>query len=166
LPRFAINNGESFWIHFFVGPAGEPEDYMTNHNRVGSVYNFSAPYTETGCENCKEQIHAGILATGQVPITGAILKDWLNEDIADLPTSGPFNQVAVEQYLHKHLAWSVVSQDGQLVAPEAIPDLKVFVLIGDADHSLDDHVQSLYSNYRPLWAVTQGKPGGGTQADL
>lgn len=82
---------------------------MSNLNRVGSVYNFSSPIETSGCENCKEQAEAGELLTGQVPITGAILKDWLNRDIADMPTDGAFDEAAIERYLAKNFEWRVAS---------------------------------------------------------
>jgi len=73
------------------------------------VYNFSAPYTSTGCANCEQQAKDRELVTGQVPITGAIAKDWLNTEVDDLPAEGPFDQTPIEQYLEKHLQWRIIS---------------------------------------------------------
>jgi hypothetical protein len=56
--------------------------------------------------------------------------------------------------------------DGEEVAAESLTDLKVFVLLGDADHSHDVHDESRFGNYDPLWGATAGKAGGGVPGDL
>lgn len=163
--RFDLNNGEPYWIHFFVGDVGEPEHYLNNPNLVGGVYNFSAPIDHSGCQNCQEQLDAGALATGQVPITGAVLKDWVNVAVPGLPTSGPFNEATVSAYLKDHFQWRVVRANGEPVPIESLPNLKVIVLLGDADHSQDLEVSSTFTNYEPLWDATNTKVGGGRVGD-
>jgi len=82
---------------------------MPNPDRVGSIYNFTSPVEHTGCESCKKEIKEGGLATGQIPITGAILKDWKNDRIPELPSSGPFDEHTVEKYLAEKLSWKVIT---------------------------------------------------------
>ncbi|KAK5468906.1 hypothetical protein LTR20_003253 [Exophiala xenobiotica] len=164
--RFGIHNGEAYWIHFFVGQVGAPENYLTNPDRVGSVYNFTSPIDVTGCENCQHEKTTGGLATGQVPITGAMLKDWQNIHIQEFPSDGPFDEHSIETYLAERLHWKIITSNGEEVAAESLPDLKVFVLLGDADHSQDVHVESVFGNYEALWGATAGKAGGGAPGDL
>ncbi len=107
--RFAIHNGEAYWIHFFVGDVGAPENYLTNPDRVGSVYNFTSPIDVTGCGNCRQEKQQGGLATGQVPITGAMLKDWQNIHIHEFPSDGPFDEHSIETYLAAKLQWRIIT---------------------------------------------------------
>ncbi|KAK5431591.1 hypothetical protein LTR34_004710 [Exophiala xenobiotica] len=164
--RFGIHNGEAYWIHFFVGQVGAPENYLTNPDRVGSVYNFTSPIDVTGCENCQHEKTTGGLATGQVPITGAMLKDWQNIHIQEFSSDGPFDERSIETYLAERLHWKIITSNGEEVAAESLPDLKVFVLLGDADHSQDVHVESVFGNYEAIWGATTGKAGGGVSGDL
>jgi tyrosinase len=107
--RFGIHNCEAYWIHFFVGQFGAPENYLTNPDRVGSVYNFTSPIDVTGCENCQQEKRTGGLATGQVPITGAMLKDWQNIHIQEFPSDGPFDEHSIETYLAERLHWKIIT---------------------------------------------------------
>jgi hypothetical protein len=61
----------------------------------------------------------------------------------------------------------ILSQaSGEPVDAANLSDLKVIVLLGDADHSPDVHVPSTYENYSPIWGATEGKPGGGRPGDI
>ena len=48
---------------------------------------------------------------------------------------------------------------------ESLPNLKVIVLLGDADHSQDLEISSTFTNYEPLWDATNTKVGGGRVGD-
>jgi tyrosinase len=78
--------------------------YGQNENLVGSIYNFSTSINQSGCKNCKNQAETNTLHTGQVPITGAMIKDAVNTDIGDF---NHWTQDEIQAYLKKHLSWRV-----------------------------------------------------------
>jgi tyrosinase len=94
--RFALG-GSPFTVHIYIG----------ENTKVGSVYNFSTPAHATGgpdgCENCRKQEQAAVIATNQVPITNALLLDIKNKD-KSLDTLNPDE---VEKYLKENLHWKV-----------------------------------------------------------
>lgn len=73
---------------------------------VGSVYNFSSTPESMGgidgCENCLRQQQSGILSSGQITLTGALLAtiDDGSLDTLDKDVVGP--------YLQEHLKHRVV----------------------------------------------------------
>lgn len=73
------------------------------------MYNFTSPIEVTGCESCQKDKQQGGLATGQIPITGAILKDWQNIHIQEFPNDGPFNEQSIEAYLAEKLSWRIIT---------------------------------------------------------
>jgi hypothetical protein len=109
MSRYGYNDGKPFLIHAFVGPVGGAQDPRYDPNRVGSVYNFRSQFRQSGCQNCKDQVRNKVQATGQIPITGAIIKDYLNDDIVDFPSEGLFNEATLGSYLQKNLTWKVVN---------------------------------------------------------
>lgn len=109
---FAINGGEPYIIHLFVGRV-DPDNtvaYRDHPNRVGSVYTFSRPLAREGgggstCKNCQRQADANVLSCAQIPITGAMLKD--SRDASNRGLRG-FGEDDVEAYLKDLLSWKVV----------------------------------------------------------
>jgi tyrosinase len=78
-----------------------------HEDHVGSVYNFSSPTPRSGdvtCENCNKQREAKTLATGQVPITSALIHRFRQ---SDLLLSNCMKQEYVEPWLQKNLDWRV-----------------------------------------------------------
>ncbi|KZS89025.1 Di-copper centre-containing protein [Sistotremastrum niveocremeum HHB9708] len=145
--RFALG-GEPFVIHIYVG-----------QNKVGQIYNFVAPPRSTGCANCEVQQGARSLAVGQVPITGALYRDATNDRIAELQGLG---KTPITHYLTNVslLTWKVVTLDGQEVAPEKLPSLKIHVAGGKAKHFANFRSSSEYNEYEILYDITHGRVGG------
>jgi hypothetical protein len=106
---YAINGGEPYIIHCFVGPVGD--DFYPNGdhpNRVGSAFTFSSPYEgedgKSKCKNCRTQNETGALSCAQIPITGALLGDAMDPNNADLTS---LEKERVEMYLKYALSWKV-----------------------------------------------------------
>jgi Tyosinase C-terminal domain len=76
---------------------------------MSSTYNFGSQFRQSGCQNCKDQVRNKVQATGQIPITGAIIKDYLNDDSVDFPSEGLFNEATLGSYLQTNLTWKVVN---------------------------------------------------------
>lgn len=96
--RFALR-GLPFTVNIFIG-----------NTRVGQVYNFSTPLEAVddsgrSCENCHKQQESQAIATGQVLITNALLKD-IKDDGKPLESLRP---AEVEAYLREHLVWTVTA---------------------------------------------------------
>ncbi|KZT38875.1 Di-copper centre-containing protein [Sistotremastrum suecicum HHB10207 ss-3] len=152
--RFALQ-GSPFSVHIYIG----------KDTRVGSIYNFSTPAHSTGttdgCENCRIQEDAHTLATGQVPITHALLQD-VQDDEKPLSSLNPDE---VEAYLTQTLHWKVTKSRGIEVPLESIPSLKVALAVGKGTHFSDEHKLSHFRDYRILHAVTEGRAGGCNRND-
>lgn len=54
---------------------------------------------------------------------------------------------------------------GELIDTEQLPDLKVIVLAGKAEHPDDPSQLSRFTEYQPLYRATRGKVGGATAED-
>ena len=81
---------------------------ILNNHVVGNVYNFSArSYGDGrhGCENCHRQQEENMEVTGQVPITHALRKHFLDENNDALTA---FDQEAISKYLREKLEWKIV----------------------------------------------------------
>lgn len=77
---------------------------LTSPKHVGSIYNFVAK--TDSCENCAQQAKAGLLATGQVPMTITLIhhaEDQNNNDIWHI------DHRSVEAYLTRHLRWKATT---------------------------------------------------------
>lgn len=151
--KFALG-GAPFTILIFVGDT-----------KVGSVYNFSTPAHTTGgpdgCENCRNQEEAATLATSQVPITDALLRDVENKD----KSLGTLKPEEVEKYLKEKLNWKVTKAGGVNVPLPSIPSLKVSLAAGKGTHFKDNKKLSNYGDYKVLYSVTEGRDGGLGQKD-
>ena len=80
------------------------------NTRAGQVYNFSTPLEAAddntrSCKNCHKQQESQAIATGQVLITNALLKD-IQDDGKPLESLRP---AEVEAYLREHLVWTVTA---------------------------------------------------------
>lgn len=99
--------GEPYSIHLFAGPLDERiVADSAQPNRLGTIFTFSRFNPQDTCLNCKDQIEAGDLSTGQITITGAMIKDVednFNPDAENLTPSG------IETYLQRFLSWKIVT---------------------------------------------------------
>ena len=56
--------------------------------------------------------------------------------------------------------------NGQVIPWEQLPNTKIFVLRGKAEHYSAEGKLSVYRDYVPLPEVTNGRPAGATRADF
>jgi len=175
--RYALN-GRPYIIHFFIGeaPSGPITDALLHSSKsyLGSVFTFSSTLEPEGntvaCHNCRKQQQSGLLSTGQVPVSTALLTHAKDENIPGLQSLDP---LAVAVYLEQKLTWVAAevnpADDGAetvLDIPNQLPSTKIYALHGIADHPEDPSELSTFSNYQFIWAATQGKPGGAGPNDV
>ena len=126
-------NGDSYTIHFFLGPVdGKPSRYGQHPNHIESVYTFSSrlepaadSQAEAGgeeeakpkCDNCQKQKASGVLSKGQIHLTSALLKVAMDPEKPELDCLEPEE---VNQYLQRNLTWRVVDVGSHLF-PRASP---------------------------------------------
>jgi tyrosinase len=82
--------------------------------QVGEIYNFSDPveFGERGCENCQKNARERLKATGQVPLTNALLTRFKQQiphesedgEISILKSMAPEDVVP---FLQKNFHWRV-----------------------------------------------------------
>ncbi|KAI1854460.1 hypothetical protein JX266_000578 [Neoarthrinium moseri] len=152
---------ELYSIHLFAGPLDLAYDSdRAQPNRLGTVFTFSRFNPAETCASCKGQINQGDLSTGQIPIMGAMTKDVEDPFVADADGMDPDR---IGRYLERFLVWKIVTLTGREVQPGDVPGLKITVFAGRAEHShATDHL-SAYSNYKPVFRATAGKPGGASE---
>ncbi|KAH0556698.1 hypothetical protein GP486_005511, partial [Trichoglossum hirsutum] len=161
-------NGKAYTIHFFIGVTDDEIGILSRHpNHVGSVYTFSSnlePRSNAGCDNCEEQKASGVLSKAQIHITSVLLGHALNPGIHGISSLVPDD---VKGYLTAQLNWRIVEAvSGRTVnINEELPNTKIFVMKGTADHQPDDRELSRYRDYTPMWEPTHGKAGGGGAND-
>jgi hypothetical protein len=108
-PSYALN-GRPYIIHFFIGeaPSGPITDALLHSSKsyLGSVFTFSSTLEPEGntvaCHNCRKQQQSGLLSTGQVPVSTALLTHAKDENIPGLQSLDP---LAVAVYLEQKLTW-------------------------------------------------------------
>lgn len=168
--RYGLS-GNPYSIHFFVGSAAPeqlPEGtiYQDLPGYVATVYTFSSTLEvegRGGCRNCVNQRKAGILSKAQVVLTLKLIDHAKNPSIEEINSLHPEE---VEAYLAKHLTWTAVEAvTGRVVPLQELPQTKVYVLAGKAEHFDDPHRMSQYGDYGHMWGPTEGKDGGAAPTD-
>jgi tyrosinase len=90
--------GGSFNVHIFLGDFNtDPLQRSYDDNLVGTFSVFANDPETTGCERCQTNAQEGLIVTGSIPLTGALL-----DRIPELQTLDPH---AVIPYLQRHLHW-------------------------------------------------------------
>ncbi|KAG9237189.1 putative tyrosinase [Amylocarpus encephaloides] len=186
--RFALG-GHPYTIRIFLGEITIPVpkdnkptaiqhhsvlNSCNNPNQVGAIYNFSSPVEfrgagPEGCTSCRKQQESTvkILSTGQV-----ILTDFLVEHIRkskpglDGACLDDLSKDGVQDWLKKNLHWAVTDQHNRILPNSSVPELKISVAFGTAQHCIDATVPSIYSNYEILYPVTHGRECGACPGDL
>ncbi|KAK1689535.1 common central domain of tyrosinase-domain-containing protein [Colletotrichum godetiae] len=161
--RYALG-GRSFIIYFFLGTdnrkaSGRPEDNLWSEDYIGSIHSFSRNWKKSGvaCANCTKQQSVQQLSKGQVPLTLQLLKRAIDEDKwTDIKHLGAEH---VLEYVKKNLHWRVVALPGEVIKPEAMPDLQVNFLAGKGTHPEDPEKPSEFHHYDDEWKVTKGSDG-------
>lgn len=93
----------NFTIFFFLGePGDDPQQWLLNKNRVGTVDTFKS--TTDICGNCAGQEEADQLLSGGVDITNALYSSLLVHD-TDY-TLDDYDKV--EEFLAKNLKWRIL----------------------------------------------------------
>jgi tyrosinase len=99
-PKYAFNG--PFAVYVFMGEfTSDKDERPYDPNLVGSVAVFATNIQHTGCGKCQDNQEAGLVVTGSVPLTSALL-----ERIDEV---GSLEIEAVEPYLTKNLHWRIHS---------------------------------------------------------
>ncbi|KAF1814577.1 Di-copper centre-containing protein [Eremomyces bilateralis CBS 781.70] len=160
--RLELDRGAQYIVKIYIGESGSTAVVPAY---VGCVVTFSSPLPEDEeephCENCRRQLTEGSLATGQVPITEAIL-DHIEDSGTPLDAIDP---KAVDEYLTDRLTWKVIRITGEEVPLESLPSLKVSLAVGTVKYYADGCSLPEYTDYQNATQVTQGKQCGLTHDD-
>ncbi|KAK0707120.1 hypothetical protein B0T26DRAFT_876116 [Lasiosphaeria miniovina] len=177
--------GAPFTISIFVGrvPTTVPYSYQeAETSLIGEVYNFSTEAEELGsssegCGNCRQQQAASALSAGRVVLTNALITRWKagivhHADPSDdgaaagddyVPVLHSMDPADVVPFLRANLHWRVVSSTGALVN---VASLRVSLVVGRAKHFVADVTRpSVFSDYKPAYSVTAGRPNGAAPED-
>ncbi|KAF0324722.1 ferric-chelate reductase, partial [Colletotrichum asianum] len=148
---------------FIVGKFTEASSTEDQSYFYGSLILFpSAPseYLSSIHHNCETQKRGDQLAKAQVPVTLQLLQRAVDQDAKWRGIQHLAEDHFVE-HLKDNLHWRMVSMPGEVIPTEKFPNLKVFILKGNADHHQDPGRPSVYySDYEEKWEITQHKVGG------
>ncbi|KAK6541879.1 hypothetical protein TWF694_007656 [Orbilia ellipsospora] len=160
--RYAINNGESYTIHLFIGDIDETQAFASQESYVGCIFNFSSPYDTSGCQNCREQAEENIHCVGQVPLTRRLLDDLQAEKL------DAFDPERIANYLEEGARFKVRvrnSQGADVPLATLEPTFKVAVFAGSAEYSFDDEVLPRYEGHTVIWCLTPQQIQEGNQQE-
>jgi len=151
--------GQSFRVQVFLGDIDEsnPDGWDDEWNCVGRVSVLGrAP--ETQCGKCRADNAEGLMVSGTVPLTSALLQDIVGGELASLEPAD------VVPHLQKHLRWKVKLFTGEEKRPEEIPELKVSVVSTVVEIGADG-LPIYGDDYEVHPEATQGKPCGLSPGD-
>ncbi|KAK3393358.1 common central domain of tyrosinase-domain-containing protein [Podospora didyma] len=147
--------GQSFRLLVFLGAFDEtdPPSWDSEFNCVGRVSVLGrAP--ETQCGKCRHDTANGLMVSGTVPLTSALLQDIVNEGV--LASLKPEDVVP---HLRENLKWKVTLFTGEEKSLEEVPELKVSVASTEVTIGEDGLPQ--YSGVYTVYPeITEGKPAG------
>lgn len=152
----------SFQVHIFVGDVpAELTEWLTHPNNVGSFAVLGSNPDTTGCAKCVSDAERGLVITGVVPLTEALLECIEKGDIRSLESD------EVEPYLAKELHWRVTGPDGNEVPRDLVDDLKVSVVSTEVTLPSSHDQLPVYSGHYTLHPIcTAGRPGGYSEGDV
>ncbi|KAK0624826.1 hypothetical protein B0T17DRAFT_531175 [Bombardia bombarda] len=147
--------GQSFRLLVFLGPfdAEHPDAWDTEFNCVGRVSVLGRSPETTACAKCRGDAAEGLMVSGTVPLTSALLQDIVAGQL------GSLRPEEVVPYLREHLQWRVALFDGQERRVEEVPGLKVGVASTEVVIGADG-LPAYSGSYVVRGEVTEGKPGG------
>jgi len=95
--------GGSFNVHVFLGEfSSDPTQRAYDDNLVGTFSVFANDPETTGCEKCQNEAENGLIVTGSIPLTGALLDRIPLDRIPELNSLEPENVIP---YLQSKLHW-------------------------------------------------------------
>lgn len=147
----------TFGIMVFLGDVpSDPESWSTSHELVGKM-SVLAQGPDTSCDKCKHDQATGMLITGIVPLTEALVDKVHDGDVASL---GPND---VEPYLMKNLHWRVKLLGGPEVPRDNVDGLKV--IVSSTEVHVVEHLPVPLGVPTLHPAITDGRPGGFSDGD-
>lgn len=101
-------DGQPFGVTIFLGDVQDDNvfNFFTTDTAVGQVFNFSSQAEgrgtgEGGCASCAADQADGVLASGQVILTGVLIKLVNSGIIPDL------EEDTIQAYLKENLHWRI-----------------------------------------------------------
>lgn len=95
--------GGSFNVHIFLGEfTDDATQRAYDDNLVGTFSVFANDPETTGCEKCQNEAENGLIVTGSIPLTGALLDRIPLDRIPELSSLEP---EIVIPYLQSKLHW-------------------------------------------------------------
>ncbi|MCJ1392937.1 hypothetical protein MMC18_005809 [Xylographa bjoerkii] len=151
--------GQTYSVHVFLGDFNEdPLTWPFEHNLVGTD-TILGRASNTGCGKCKGDREAGLMVTGIVPLTAALIDD-VREGLVN-----SLNPDDVVPYLTENLHWRVTLADGSHKLREDVPNLKVSVISTEVTIPTAPDQLPVHGEYTIHSEVTQGKPAGHNDGD-
>lgn len=152
--------GQSFRVQIFLGPIDDssPTSWPTSASSVGRV-SILGRLPETECAKCRADTAAGLMVSGTVPLTMALLREIVEGGEAGLEGLG---EEEVVPFLREQLGWKVTMMmeegGGEIPACE-VPGLEVSVVSTEVRIG-EDGVPVYSGVYKGFPEVTMGKVGG------
>jgi len=151
----ALKHGlnQTFRIIVFLGEFDKnPFKWHTEYNVVGRVTMLGRS-PNTKCDRCRDDLQSGLIASGTVPLTSAILQDIHAKKLRSLEPED------VVPYLAKNLHWRVTLFDGHEKSVTEVPGLKVSVASVGVTVG-EDGIPTYEKDYETHVEATTGKPAG------
>jgi len=145
--------GQSYRVVVFLGDiTDDPADWDNEFNCVGRV-SILGRSPDTQCGKCRVDNAHGLMVSGSVPLTSALLQDIVGGQISSLKPED------VEPHLRDQLKWKVTLFTGEEKNVAEVPDLKVSVVSTEVTLG-PDGVPQYSGEYVVYPDVTHGKPAG------
>ncbi|PWW80406.1 Di-copper centre-containing protein [Tuber magnatum] len=150
--------GGSFNVHIFLGDFSDDATRRAfDDNLVGTFSVFANDPETTGCEKCQDEAENGLIVTGSIPLTGALL-----DRIPELNSLEPDHVIP---YLQSKLHWRCNRPDNTAIPREEISSLKVGVASVPVEVPTPDHLLPRYGEWQPQYEVTAGRKAGVAEGD-
>lgn len=150
---------QTFTVYLFLGDFNpSPSTWPFEYNTVGRFTVLGRAST-TACKKCADDAAEGLVVTGTVPLTSALLQDIVSGGLGGLEVE------EVVPHLVKDLHWRVVGFDGVEILREQVPGLKVAVCSTLVGVGVDD-VPVYDGEWVTHTEVSDGRPGGLGRGDL
>lgn len=151
--------GQSFRVQIFLGPVDDtsPSSWPTSPSSVGRV-SILGRLPETECAKCRADTAAGLMVSGTVSLTMALLRGIVEGD-KGLEGLG---EEEVVPFLREELGWKVtmmMEEGGEEMPACEVPGLEVMVVSTEVRIG-EDGVPVYSGVYKGYPEVTMGKAGG------